>query len=172
VIKRDSGKADPADRELVGALLVTINKTGSVSSWNGAFDMANRWASMSPGYLSFLNPLFCGYVLGRYVYKDPFRGCAHTGPPQKKNQQKITSGVGWLAYIAPPWWPGTTQQRTALPLVAFVTYEKGPPFHHHPLGGNSSSQCTGYLCPLVKHHVEGDPSQQQDRKSKSDFVSR
>jgi hypothetical protein len=50
--------------------------------------------------------------------------------------------MGWLACIAPPWWPGTTPQRTALPLVAFVTYEKGPPSHHHPLGGNSSSQCT------------------------------
>jgi hypothetical protein len=44
-------------------------------------------------------------------------------PATKKNQQKITSGMGWLASTAPPWWPGTTQQRTALPLVAFVTYE-------------------------------------------------
>ena len=104
--------------------------------------------------------------------RTPFAGAPTPARHTKKINKKITSGMGWLAYIAPPWWPGTTQQRTALPLVAFVTYEKGPPFHHHPLGGNSSSQCTGYLCPLVKHHVDGDPSQQQGRKSKSDFASR
>jgi hypothetical protein len=31
-----------------------------------------------------------------------------------RGEWTLAGSMGWLAYIAPPWWPGTTQQRTAL----------------------------------------------------------
>jgi hypothetical protein len=123
------------------------------------------------------SPRFLGHVWGYRSQLEAARWAVHpcwtnfnTGSAEAKRGIYLTPRCPGLGEVVRQCRLARVYLVAALPLVAFVTYEKVSPFHHHPLDSNSSSQCTGYLCPLVKHHVEGDPSQQQGRKSKSDFA--